>query len=118
MSRTENVRAKRALLSPQAQAELERRLRGSDENGAQHTDALEMAHSGSDLAWPKIQADAAHRYEPFPLTDLQQAYWIGRTDAVELGNIACHVYHEIDMVGLDLERFERAWQRLIARHDM
>jgi amino acid adenylation domain-containing protein len=56
--------------------------------------------------------------QPFPLTDVQQAYWVGRTGAFGLGNVATHAYYEVDATGLDLPRFEASWQRLIARHGM
>ena len=35
-----------------------------------------------------------------------------------LGSVGCHGYWETDAAGLDVERLERAWQRLIDRHDM
>ncbi len=57
------------------------------------------------------------RHLPFPLTDIQQAYWVGRLGAIDLGNVASHRYFEIEG-DLDFERFERAWQSLIDRHDM
>jgi amino acid adenylation domain-containing protein len=65
-----------------------------------------------------ITPDIDRKYQPFPLTDIQQAYWVGRSSAFELGNIATHIYVEIDAVDLDLERFNQAWQRSIERHDM
>ena len=34
-----------------------------------------------------LTADPAHRYDPFPLTDIQQAYVVGRHTAFELGGI-------------------------------
>ena len=55
---------------------------------------------------------------PFPLTDVQQAYWIGRHAALELGNVATHSYLEVECPDLDLPRFEEAWNRLIERHAM
>ncbi|MBP2703244.1 amino acid adenylation domain-containing protein [Microbispora sp. RL4-1S] len=55
---------------------------------------------------------------PFPLTDTQQAYWIGRSDAVEFGNVGCHGYWEWESEGLDVERFRRAWAAVVRRHDM
>jgi len=67
---------------------------------------------------PAIVPDAARRHEPFPLTDMQQAYWIGRGQAFEGGNVGCHVYLEIESAELDLARFNRAWQALVGRHDM
>ncbi|MFC7556730.1 hypothetical protein ACFQU7_37720 [Pseudoroseomonas wenyumeiae] len=62
--------------------------------------------------------DPAARHEPFPLTEIQQAYWLGRDTGFELGNVATHGYLEADCLGLDLPRFEQAWQRLVERHDM
>jgi hypothetical protein len=32
----------------------------------------------------------------YPLTLLQRAYLIGRGGSVEIGNVASHIYHEID----------------------
>lgn len=58
-------------------------------------------------------ADPAARFEPFPLTDIQQAYWVGR----RLGGVATHLYLELDATDLDVPRLERALDRLIDRHD-
>ncbi len=63
-------------------------------------------------------ADPAARYDPFPLTDLQSAYVIGRRESIAYGGVACHAYGELVLADLDPERLERAWQRLIDRHDM
>ena len=67
---------------------------------------------------PRIIPNPTQRYQPFPLTDVQQAYWIGRSGAFELGNIATHGYQEIESVGLDLERLNLALWQLIERHEM
>src|SRR5262245_44629249 len=67
---------------------------------------------------PSIVADAAHRYDPFPLTGVQQAYWLGRSNAFELGNISTQFYLEIPVADLDVARLEAAWNRLIERHEM
>ena len=69
-------------------------------------------------ASPTIVPAPASRHEPFPLTDLQKAYWLGRTDYFELGNVGCHVYVEVDLPGLDRRRLQAAWQKLIDRHEM
>lgn len=66
----------------------------------------------------KLVPDVARRYEPFPLTDIQQAYWIGRNEAFELGNVATHGYREVETVGLSVTQVEKVWQQLIARHDL
>ncbi|MBO1049481.1 MAG: amino acid adenylation domain-containing protein [Dolichospermum sp. DEX182a] len=67
---------------------------------------------------PIISPIPEQRYQPFPLTDTQQAYWLGRDTAFELSNIATHVYFEIDSDNLDIERSNRGWQRLISHHEM
>src|SRR5581483_7871890 len=65
-----------------------------------------------------VVPDPLHGGQPFPLTDLQQAYWVGRQDHLEMGNDGTHNYAEYDVVDLDVPRWEAAWRRLIARHDM
>ncbi|GHD52805.1 hypothetical protein GCM10017083_28680 [Thalassobaculum fulvum] len=65
-----------------------------------------------------IVPDPANRYEPFPLTEMQQAYWLGRRSDVELGNVGCYLYTEFDTSVVDVEHAERAFNALIRRHDM
>lgn len=56
--------------------------------------------------------------EPFPLTRVQHAYWVGRSGAFGLSDVSCHIYLEYDCTDLDLDRYQRAWNRVIQRHDM
>ncbi|HMJ29572.1 MAG TPA: amino acid adenylation domain-containing protein [Xanthobacteraceae bacterium] len=72
----------------------------------------------SERAPPTIIPAPASRHQPFPLTDLQKAYWLGRTDYFELGNIGCHIYVEVDLPGVDRRRLQAAWEKLIDRHEM
>ncbi|MEM7125055.1 MAG: amino acid adenylation domain-containing protein [Chloroflexota bacterium] len=65
---------------------------------------------------PPIVPSLKERYEPFPLTDIQHAYWIGQMVGLDLGN-AYHFYQEVDSRNLDIARLNQAWQRLIERHD-
>ncbi|KPC62700.1 non-ribosomal peptide synthetase [Streptomyces chattanoogensis] len=65
-----------------------------------------------------LVADPARRHEPFPLTDVQRAYWLGRDEGFTLGGIGCHFYREYDVVDLDVARLESAVNRLIERHEM
>ena len=67
---------------------------------------------------PNIKIDPAALYAPFPLTDIQQAYWIGRKGNHALGNVATHLYVEIKAHNLDITRYEQALQRVIERHEM
>jgi epothilone synthetase B len=104
-------RAPRGVLTPALRDEIARH----------RAEILELLPAGGVapvLSLPEISPDMAARTEPFPLTDMQQAYWIGRHGAFELGGVSCHVYIELECSDLDVDRLERAWSRLIARHDM
>ncbi|HEX3528165.1 MAG TPA: amino acid adenylation domain-containing protein [Thermoanaerobaculia bacterium] len=67
---------------------------------------------------PRLVPEPASWHLPFPLSEVQQAYWIGRQGSFDLGNVAAHGYSEVEVPDLDLERFQGALHRLIARHDM
>jgi epothilone synthetase B len=69
-------------------------------------------------ALPLITPRPDERYAPFPLNDIQQAYWVGRTGAVELGNVSTHAYLEFDARDVDIDRMTRALRLVIARQDM
>ncbi len=84
---------------------------------AAEVDAL-LAEGGQGSALPSVTHDPQRRHDPFPLTDVQQAYWIGRMGAFDLGNIATHAYLELESDGLDIDRLTQAWQKVIDRHDM
>lgn len=57
-------------------------------------------------------------YEPFPLTDVQYAYWIGRSENQYLGGVGCHGYMEIDGFNVEPEKLEYAWSKIINHHPM
>ncbi|WP_433385475.1 amino acid adenylation domain-containing protein [Micromonospora sp. KLBMP9576] len=82
--------------------------------------AAELAAPGAVAvdALPPLVADPAGRHEPFPLTDIQEAYWVGRGSTIELGGVGAHGYSELRLRDFDEERFTRALHRLINRHDM
>ncbi len=83
-------------------------------------DILNLLRSQREAAspLPTLVPDTAARAEPFPLTDLQHAYWLGRDSAMEMGNVATHLYVELDCAALDTERLNDALCRMIDRHDM
>ncbi|MFI7231055.1 SDR family NAD(P)-dependent oxidoreductase [Nonomuraea angiospora] len=54
----------------------------------------------------------------FPLTRVQHAYWVGGGGGYRHGGTACHFYLEYDCPDLDIPRYQRAWNRVIARHPM
>lgn len=62
--------------------------------------------------------DPEHAHEPFPLTDLQQAYLVGRSGDFELGNVSTYFYLEVELRGLELDRLEASFNTVVARHGM
>ncbi|MFI7450211.1 SDR family NAD(P)-dependent oxidoreductase [Nonomuraea sp. NPDC049714] len=54
----------------------------------------------------------------FAMTRVQHAYWVGRDGGYRWGDLPCHFFLEYDCPGLDLDRYERAWNRVVARHPM
>ncbi|WP_265736797.1 non-ribosomal peptide synthetase [Actinacidiphila yeochonensis] len=72
--------------------------------------------AGAAPAAAVLRPDPEHRHDPFPLTDVQRAYWIGRSGTVG-GDVSCHLYVELDVDDVELPRLERAWQALVRRHD-
>ncbi|MDT0263830.1 non-ribosomal peptide synthetase/type I polyketide synthase [Jatrophihabitans lederbergiae] len=85
---------------------------------------LALAGLGSDdteAAAPEpqpIELQLAARHEPFELTDLQQAYLVGRDGAFELGETSTYFYVEVDVTEIDVQLLERGLRQGIERHDM
>ncbi|MEV7807435.1 amino acid adenylation domain-containing protein [Microbispora sp. NPDC088329] len=67
---------------------------------------------------PGIVPDPAARFEPFPLTDVQSAYLVGRSNAFDYGGVACHGYMELALPLSYADNIEQAWNQLVGRHDM
>ncbi len=79
---------------------------------------VETQTAGGSTRLPQIVADPARRFEPFRITDTQQAYWVGRSSALQTAGLVSNVYLEVQCEELDIPRFCRAWNQLVARHDM
>ncbi|MDX2565286.1 amino acid adenylation domain-containing protein [Streptomyces sp. TX20-6-3] len=56
--------------------------------------------------------------EPFPLTPMQQAYWVGRRSDQPLGGVGCQGYFEFDGVDINVPQLLSAAERLVQRHSM
>ncbi|MFV8320566.1 amino acid adenylation domain-containing protein [Mycobacterium sp. 23] len=62
------------------------------------------------------------RFEPFPLTDVQAAYSVGRTSAFQWGGVGCHGYAEFavdhTVARPDARAYRSAWRKVVEAHDM
>lgn len=106
----------------------ELRLFGSDEvlGTADIVDAvrkhkaslLELLASQQNGGEAPLVANPEARHDAFPLTDIQRAYWVGRQDAFDHGNVAIHFYTEVEVPLLDHARFQAAWNKVVRHHDM
>eukprot|EP01043_Picozoa_sp_COSAG02_P002100 COSAG02_NODE_47_length_45434_cov_101.776221_8_plen_3424_part_00 len=67
---------------------------------------------------PQLLEDPAKRHEPFGLTPVQQAYWVGRHEEMNLGNTSTHGYLEWKVTSFKLERLQSALVSLVERHEM
>jgi amino acid adenylation domain-containing protein len=95
-------------LSPQERSQLALRL-----SRAKRPDAAQTP-----MTLPEVRPDPHRRCEPFPLNDIQHAYLVGSAPGMELGNISCQSYAEVEVVDWHQAKFEAAVQQLVQRHDM
>lgn len=66
----------------------------------------------------KIIPNEEEKFEKFPLTDIQEAYQIGRKQFFEQGGVPCNIYLELETASLNVNKVENVWNRLIERHGM
>jgi amino acid adenylation domain-containing protein len=57
------------------------------------------------------------RFAEFPLTDVQQAYFVSRSSLIASEQKSCVIYQEIDFEHVDEHNLLRAWRRLVDAHD-
>ncbi|MDR6224078.1 non-ribosomal peptide synthetase [Desmospora profundinema] len=69
------------------------------------------------LLLPAVVEDKKNLHQPFPLTEIQLAYLLGRNSHFELGGVATHSYLEWE-TSLDMERLNQGLQQVIKRHPM
>ena len=81
-------------------------------------DALYQGKTGEgSRQLPEIVPRPEEAADPFPLTALQEAYWVGEGDDFQLGGVRAHLHMEIDWPDLDVAAAERAINAMVARHD-
>lgn len=65
---------------------------------------------------PTVRSNKAAAFDPFPLNDMQQAYWLGRDSYFESGDVPMHYYIELQGPDIIISKLEFAWNKLIDRH--
>ncbi len=64
------------------------------------------------------QDEDEDQYQPFPLTEVQQAYLVGRHPGFTLSGVGAHFFIEYRIEQPDVQRLNRVLNRLIQRHPM
>lgn len=59
-----------------------------------------------------------NKFEAFPVSELQEAYLVGRENEMELGNVTTQGYLELECTEYSHEKFLRVLERLVQRHEM
>lgn len=81
-------------------------------------DMLRLNKPHTNEVLPMIVPNPEQISIPFQLTDIQQAYLIGRTDSFDLGNNSTHAYYEIEGQDLNIARLNKSLRKVILQHDM
>jgi len=66
-------------------------------------------------ALPVCAPDRENRHEPFPLSDMQLGFYMGDDPYMEF-HVRPHYYIEKNVAGLDVARYEAAWNKALVRH--
>jgi len=66
-------------------------------------------------ALPQCQPNEAELGQPFPLADLQLGFYMADDPYMEF-HVRPHYYIEKNVVDLDLQRYEAAWNKALQRH--
>lgn len=74
--------------------------------------------SGAQDSEKRIVEAVEHVGVRFPLTKIQESYFVGRRHEIPWGGTGCYAGFEMDMENLDITRFEDAMKKTVQRHEM
>lgn len=69
---------------------------------------LVLEHLRAEAEPPRLLHDGATRHDPFPVTDVQATYLLGRRNVFPYGGVGCHGYGELEFPELDPARLQVA----------
>ncbi|HCE3226384.1 TPA: amino acid adenylation domain-containing protein [Vibrio parahaemolyticus] len=79
--------------------------------------ALKLSPTKVQQQLEELIPNPEERYRPFPMNEVQQAYWIGRQSGFALGETSAQFFVEFRVAKFDASRFNHAINCLIERHD-
>jgi SagB-type dehydrogenase family enzyme len=84
---------------------------------AQYIRSNPNSESNMETSYPQVTPDPQHLHIPFPLTNIQMAYLIGRSETFEMGGVSTHGYQELE-THMDIRRLNESINKVIHRHPM
>lgn len=93
-------------------------LKTIKEQGKRIDELLKVEVRKFNRGFKNITPDKENENKPFNLTDIQQAYWIGRSGVYDLGQVSSHCYFELDCDSVDMIKLQGAWNEMIKQHGM
>ncbi|MCG8338633.1 MAG: amino acid adenylation domain-containing protein, partial [Proteobacteria bacterium] len=83
----------------------------------EHTAAGKLDNTGKEVVSGKDRKDETD-CQPFPLTDIQESFLVGKYAGQDGIGVGCHIYMEFEEIDLDIGRLNESWNRLVSHHDM
>ena len=78
----------------------------------------DVCNSRESVELVDFKPDLEHRFDPFPMSDLQESYYIGAHETEGFHSIPTAGYVEIECRNYDHDRLFQVIGRLMERHDM
>ncbi len=75
----------------------------------------QQSESNIKTKYTNSAGDSDDIYKPFPLTHLQEAYLMGRSEQFDMGGISTHLFIEMNS-RMDIHRLNKSINKLILRH--
>jgi pyochelin synthetase len=80
------------------------------------SEIVEYLSARSASRQPILKVDPARDFQPFDMSEMQQAYWLGESPSFALGGVQAHAYWEFELSHVDVKRISGIFDELTARH--
>ncbi len=79
---------------------------------------LTAARDIGDFGYAPLMVSGEDPFAPFPLTDVQTAYYLGRQGGGQVSDVSCYGFVGLSFPALDVERLAHCMDILVAAHPM
>ncbi|MGL5440735.1 MAG: amino acid adenylation domain-containing protein [Filifactoraceae bacterium] len=82
------------------------------------SEIIKKSNKNGNIPFKKIVPDVKNINQSFALTDVQFAYWAGRSGAYSLREVSSHCYFELACRNIDISRVQKIINDMIREHPM